>query len=348
MSGTTEFKDVYEAIASVSPNRQNILYTILEKDAFGEKAFFSDEKLIWESTKGGFFSQNQEEIRKLHDSGQSTAAGKKLFCDCLGGEKRLVICGGGHVSMPVIQLGVMMEFTVTVLEDRPLYANNARRAGAHQVICDSFENGLDQIEGSKDTYFVILTRGHRYDQICLERIAKMPHAYIGMIGSRKRVAKVKEVLIENGTDPEVLNQVYTPIGLNIGAETPAEIGVAIMAEIIQVKNQKLRSCGFPTEVSRFLNNHSPERLPAILTTIVARHGSAPRSVGTKMLVLQDGTIIGTIGGGCMESAVVRRALEMIHDDDHSPILYHEDLTGQDAEDDGMVCGGVVDILMEQV
>lgn len=122
--------------------------------------------------------------------------------------------------MPVIQLGAMMEFTVTVLEDRPLYANNARRAGAHQVICDSFENGLDQIEGSKDTYFVILTRGHRYDQVCLERIAKMPHAYIGMIGSRKRVAKVKEVLIENGTDPEVLNQVYTPIGLNIGAETP--------------------------------------------------------------------------------------------------------------------------------
>ena len=88
-------------------------------------------------------------------------------------------------------------------------------------------------------------------------------------------------MIENGTDPEVLNQVYTPIGLNIGAETPEEIGVAIMAEIIQVKNQKLRSCGFPTEVSRFLNNHSPERLPAILTTIVARHGSAPRSVGTQ-------------------------------------------------------------------
>ena len=228
------------------------------------KAFFSDEKLIWESTKGGFFSQNQEEIRKLHDSGQSTAAGKKLFCDCLGGEKRLVICGGGHVSMPVIQLGAMMEFTVTVLEDRPLYANNARRAGAHQVICDSFENGLDQTKGSKDTYFIILTRGHRYDQICLERIAKMPHAYIGMIGSRKRVAKVKEVLIENGTDPEVLNQVYTPIGLNIGAETPAEIA-SCQWRIIQVKNQKLKSCGFPTEISR--NNHSPERLPAILTTV---------------------------------------------------------------------------------
>lgn len=115
MSETTEFKDVYEAIASVSPNRQNILYTVLEEDAFGEKAFFSDDKLVWESTKGGFFSQNQEEVGKLHDSGQATAAGKKLFCDCLGGEKRLVICGGGHVSMPVIQLGAMMELIIVNL-----------------------------------------------------------------------------------------------------------------------------------------------------------------------------------------------------------------------------------------
>ena len=114
MSETTEFKDVYEAIASVSPNRQNILYTVLEEDAFGEKAFFSDDKLVWESTKGGFFSQNQEEVGKLHDSGQATAAGKKLFCDCLGGEKRLVICGGGHVSMPVIQLGAAAARPVTL------------------------------------------------------------------------------------------------------------------------------------------------------------------------------------------------------------------------------------------
>ena len=98
-----------------------------------------------------------------------------------------------------------------------------------------------------------------------------------------------------------------------------------MAEIVQVKNQKLKSCGFPTELSRFLNNHSPERLPAILTTIVARRGSAPRSVGTKMLVLQDGTIIGTIGGGCMESAVVRRALEMIMTATRLPFFITETL-----------------------
>ena len=90
-----------------------------------------------------------------------------------------------------------------------------------------------------------------------------------------------------------------------------------------------------------------QRRPYAVATIVEATGSTPRTEG-KMLVYADGSSIGTIGGGCMESAVVRRALEMIHDDDHSPILYHGDLTGQDAEDDGMVCGGVVDILMEQV
>ena len=78
MSETTEFKDVYEAIASVSLNRQNILYTVLEEDAFGEKAFFSDDKLVWESTKGGFFSQNQEEVG-------GRIGREEITCDRAGG-----------------------------------------------------------------------------------------------------------------------------------------------------------------------------------------------------------------------------------------------------------------------
>ena len=82
MSETTEFKDVYEAIASVSPNRQNILYTVLEEDAFGEKAFFSDDKLSGKAQKVGSSPRTRNEVGKLHDSGQATAAGKKLFCDC--------------------------------------------------------------------------------------------------------------------------------------------------------------------------------------------------------------------------------------------------------------------------
>ena len=116
---------------------------------------------------------------------------------------RFVICGGGHVSIPIIQMGLMIGCHVTVLEDRLKFADHARRAGVHEVICDSFEEGLKRIKGDKDTFFIIVTRGHRYDQVCLENIAKKPHAYIGMIGSRMRVKKVKEAVIEKGCAPEV-------------------------------------------------------------------------------------------------------------------------------------------------
>ena len=132
-----------------------------------------------------------------------------------------MICGAGHVSIPVIKMAVMMDCEVIVLEDRPMYADHARMAGASQVICEPFEEALDKIQGSADTYFVILTRGHRYDQICLEKIAAKEHAYIGMIGSRRRTALVKQSLAEKGVDQEVLDAVYTPIGLDIGAQTPA-------------------------------------------------------------------------------------------------------------------------------
>ena len=80
-----------------------------------------------------------------------------------------------------------------------------------------------------------MTRGHRYDQVCLEKIMKKEHAYIGMMGSRARTVKVKQALLEQGADPQVLESVHTPIGLPIGGETPEEIGVSIIAEVIQEK-----------------------------------------------------------------------------------------------------------------
>ena len=105
------------------------------------------------------------------------------------------------------KIGKMLGFHVTVLEDRPLFANHARSAGADIVICDNFESGLEQISGDKNTYYVLVTRGHRYDQECLRIICEKPYAYIGMIGSRKRVKTVIEQLEQEGTDPEVLKEV---------------------------------------------------------------------------------------------------------------------------------------------
>lgn len=339
---------LYEVLRKLDGNHNNVVYTVIDGPDFGAKALFSEGELIWEAPEGAFFDQHASDVQSLQKTGTYTIAGEKIFAEVVGCERHLVICGGGHVSIPVIKIGLMLGFRVTVLEDRPKFANDARRAGATEVICDSFAAGLEQIEGDPNTWFVIVTRGHRYDQVCLEAIAKKEHAYIGMIGSRLRVKKVLEVLVENGADEEVLKNVHTPIGLDIGAETPEEIAVSIMGEIIQEKNKKNSNSGYTKQLLRSIMDLEVEGGRKILTTIVSRKGSAPRGLGTKMLILPGGECIGTIGGGCVEADVFRKGLRMLHTDSNEPQIFTVDMTGQDAEEEGMVCGGTVDILFEVV
>lgn len=341
-------RELFEAIERCEPGSSNMVLTALDGEQIGKKALVSDGKLMWESVENGFFTINKEESCLLRESGMTVIDGCRVFCDTLGAEKQLVICGGGHVSMPVIQIGAMMGCRVTVLEDRPKFADDARRAGASRVICEPFETGLDKVKGSPDTYFVIVTRGHRYDQVCLEKIAGKEHAYIGMIGSRRRAALVKQKLIESGSDRAVIEGVYTPIGLDIGAETPAEIGVAVMAEIIEVKNKKKRTYGYSREITEAAADREKYPGRKVLATIVERKGSAPQGIGVKMLVLPDGRCIGTIGGGCMEAGVLQKALLMTKPDAPKAKLCRVDLTGEEAEDEGMVCGGIVEVLLETV
>ncbi len=341
-------KALFEAIQRTDTNRFNMVLTVLDGENIGEKVLTSDGTILWESQEHGFFRGFQDEIKALDDSGVIRLGGHEVFCDVLGNEKQIVICGGGHVSIPVITLGVMMGCEVTVLEDRPLFADNARRAGATKVICAPFEEGLEQVKGNADTYFVIVTRGHRYDQICLEKIARKEHAYIGMIGSRRRTTLVKQILAEKGIDKNVLDSVYTPIGLDIGAETPVEIAVAIMAEIIEVKNKKKRTCGYTKEIMQAVLNPKSGSESKVMATIVKRKGSAPQGVGIKMLVLRSGTCIGTIGGGCMEANIMQKALLMASGNGPEAVICKVDMTGADAEEEGMVCGGVVSVLLERV
>lgn len=344
--------ELYEEISGLNPNYENYILTLLEGEGFGEKALISNREIAWMSDADGFFTQHAEEAAAVSESGILDIDGKRIYAELLGHEKKLVVLGAGHVSMPIIKIGRMIGCRVTCIDDRPMFANNARIAGADQVICDVFMKALAQIPGDGDTYFVIVTRGHRWDQDCLRVIARKPHAYIGLMGSKRRVRIVKEKLAEEGIPREVLDAVYTPIGLAIGAETPEEIAVSVMAEIIEVKNQKKRNFGYPKEILDAILGANPHERPMegrkILTTIVTRKGSAPREVGTKMLILPDGHCIGTIGGGCVEADVMRRGREMLLDEDPKPILYHVDLTDDAASEEGMVCGGVLDVLMEVI
>ncbi|MCC8128027.1 MAG: XdhC family protein, partial [Clostridiales bacterium] len=272
--------ELYRLLQEKDSNQQNVILTLLEESAANDKALISEEEMVWCSRNDGFLAAHAAELTGLTESGIVEIEGRRIYCEPVGHEKRLVICGGGHVSMPVIQIGRMMGFYTVVLEDRPKFADNARRAGADEVICEPFEEGLDRIEGSRDTFFVIVTRGHRHDQVCLHKIAAKEHAYIGMIGSRRRTALVRQSLAEQGVDKTVLDRVYTPIGLDIGAETPAEIAIAIMAEIIEVKNRRMRVGGYSKELVKAILDEEKSHIGKTLVTIVGRKGSAPREVGT--------------------------------------------------------------------
>lgn len=304
--------------------------TILDGEHAGEKRLLHTAE---ENTEV-FFSENPGNCR--------------TFRERISRAPKLVICGAGHVSMPIIRMGKMLGFTVTVLEDRPKFADNARAAGADTVVCETFGQGLAQVRGDSDTWFVIVTRGHRYDMECLQAVLQKSYAYVGMMGSRRRVAIVKEQLAQKGVDRDVLERVHTPIGLKIGAETPEEIAVSIMAEIIQVKNSREHGGGYSRELLEALAGTVREEAgKSVLATIISRKGSAPRGVGTKMLIREDGSTVDTIGGGCIESEIIQKALLMMRLDEPGFQICRVDMTADAAEDEGMVCGGVVEVMLER-
>lgn len=336
---------LWDALDTADGGRETVIYTVAEGAHAGEKLLVSESSICWQSDAADFLSGHIQELLTHTESGIVTVDGERIFVDPLGGEKKLVICGAGHVSMPIIRTGKMLGFQITVIEDRPSFADDARRAGADQVLCIPFAEGLTGIAGDKNTYFVIVTRGHRYDEVCLESILPKDYAYIGMMGSRRRVAVVKQHLLELGFEKQKIEELHAPIGLSIAAETPEEIAVSILAEIIEEKNKKRRSQGFTKDILRAVRDAGDAQ--TVLATIISRRGSAPRSVGTKMLVLADGRCIDTIGGGCMEAEVRNRALRLLHHAERQTQVCEVDMTAMDAEEEGMVCGGRIEVLLEK-
>lgn len=320
---------------------------MLEGEAAGTRYFWADGELLGYTGTGEVNEELKTQITETPQSGIYEIEGQKFFIEHLKRQAHLVICGGGHVSQQVIELAGKVGFHVTVLEDRPYFADRAREAGADLVLCDAFEKSLQGIAGTPDTYFLVVTRGHRFDRACLEQILKKPYAYVGMMASRGRSALLKKQMAGDGFDRKALDEMHTPVGLSIYAETPEEIAVSIVAELIQIKNQTKKTAGYDSLLMEYLTGVKEPGQPKVLATIIARRGSAPRSIGTKMLVLGDGRIIGTIGGGCMESEVQHQCLRLLREENEKSRIVCADMTVSQAEDEGMVCGGTIDVFLEK-
>ena len=180
----------------------------------------------------------EELVRKVYNRGETeyvkTGYGEFIL-EPMPGKPSLVIFGGGHVSKYVSRTATMAGFGVTVVDDREMFANAKRFPEAENTVAVAYEHALDRVTIKPSTYIVIVTRGHRYDEIVLEQAVKTPARYIGMIGSKRKVFTTYQHLVERGTPVESLKKVYAPMGLDIGAVTAEEIAVSIVSELIKIR-----------------------------------------------------------------------------------------------------------------
>jgi xanthine dehydrogenase accessory factor len=162
---------------------------------------------------------------------------RALYIETFGPPPELVIVGAGHIARPLSRLGAMLGFRVCVLDDRPAFATHERFPEADRLLRVDFADPFRAVPLDRTTHLVLVTRGHRYDYDALRDVLRRPiePAYIGMVGSRRRVRAALQELAREGIPPERLRRIHAPIGLDIGAETPEEIAVAIAAEIIRLR-----------------------------------------------------------------------------------------------------------------
>ena len=184
------------------------------------------------------------ELRAHRHFDYKTAAGAiKVFVEVQAQPPHLIIVGAGHIAVPLAAIAKINDFEVSVVDDRPQYAHPARFPSADRVIAGPFRAELDKLRAGRatfdnHTYVVLVTRGHQYDIDSLLEVLDDPLAYIGMIGSQRRIRAVFDLLEkEQGIPAHKFDRIYAPIGIDIGARTPAEIAVCIMAEMINVMRQ---------------------------------------------------------------------------------------------------------------
>jgi xanthine dehydrogenase accessory factor len=251
--------DIYEEILKVKNKGEcAALATVISADGStpreqGAKMLIRQDGSIEGSVGGGLMEKMvREEAEKVIENGIP----KMVHFDLTGKEKDGMICGGvatvyieaivpksslyiigaGHIGFYLARMAKMTDMRVVVCDNRPEYANRERFPEVDDIFAEEYGRIFPQLPISASSFIVIVTHGHTHDQIALEWALTTKARYIGMIGSRKKTRQVLDNLIAKGFSGEDIEQrVYTPIGLNIKAETPAEIAVSIMAEMIQVR-----------------------------------------------------------------------------------------------------------------
>jgi xanthine dehydrogenase accessory factor len=257
--------DIYEAIAGLRRRGEKAVLATIVSTSGSAPRKESAKMLVLASGKilgtiggGAIEHQAHQEALKIMEGNEAKLAHFELtnadaskegmtcggtvdvFLEPIKPLPSLYIFGGGHISFFLARIGKMVDFRVTIIDDRPEFANVERFPEVDETIAADMGTVKQRLNINGSSYIVIVTRGHQNDTKVLEWALTTPAAYLGMIGSKRKIHTCFEYLKTKGISQEQLDGVHAPIGLPIGAETPEEIAVAIMAEIIQVRHQMIK------------------------------------------------------------------------------------------------------------
>ncbi len=249
-----EGKDLFELLDNESRSgRASVLSTVIS----GKEIFpsFIGKKILTTSDGTAMGSLGIEKIDKLVVS-EALKAIKKgspslkiypfeetkkkevaIFINVIPGEVNLIIAGGGHIAKPLSEIARVLGFNVAIVDDRKEYANKFRFPLADKIICGDFKKVFSNLTFNENSNVVVVTHGHRYDEEVLEEVLRSKAAYIGCIGSKIKAKQTLQYLKSAGYSEEDIKRVHIPVGLDIGAKTPAEISLSILAEIVKERRK---------------------------------------------------------------------------------------------------------------
>ena len=196
------------------------------------------EVMANETSRTLSFDLNQD---PKYDTGLVCGGTLEIFIEPILPPALLYIFGAGHVAYGLYKVARNAGFEVVVADDREAYANRERFPEARQVITEDFDQALAGLTPNESSYIVIVTRGHRDDMRVLRWAVQTQARYIGMVGSKRKAITIFRELTREGLKPELFDRVHSPVGLDIGAITPEEIAVAIVAEIIAIRRHSERA-----------------------------------------------------------------------------------------------------------
>jgi xanthine dehydrogenase accessory factor len=230
---------VYAAeVAVLSKGVRAIVVTSASWQDGPQKALFAGDTIVGRASEA-----MGRAARSLDSHAELPALTGQILAEPLIGKPRLVVFGGGHVGARVADAAAFAGWRVTVVDDRPDFADPKRHPAAEATLSCDYHDLPPTLAIDADTYVVVATRGHQHDAVVVEQLARTDTRYLGMLGSRRKVVLTWKLLEERGISRARLDQIHAPVGLSIGADTPEEIAISVVAELIATRRSGSRRRG---------------------------------------------------------------------------------------------------------